>query len=50
MRQKLQHEGCTCIDDIKKSGEKYQAKATKAGKQVTLDIDARTGHVSSQSD
>lgn len=48
VRQKLMSEGYSNVADIKRQGENWQAKAMKNGKQLTLNIDAKTGQVKTQ--
>lgn len=48
LRQRLQQQGYSSISDIKKHGDKYQAKAMKDGKKVTLDVDSKSGRISSR--
>jgi hypothetical protein len=39
VRTRLQSEGYTQVGDIKREGNGWQAKATKDGRQMTLNID-----------
>ena len=48
VRQQLQKEGYTSVSDIKKQGDKWEAKAMKDGKSTTVSVDAQTGRVSTQ--
>ena len=45
VRTKLRAEGYSSISDLKREGNKYSARATKDGRQMSLSIDARTGAV-----
>jgi hypothetical protein len=45
VRQELEKQGYTRVSDIKKKGDHFEAKGTKDGKQVSVNVDAKTGKV-----
>jgi hypothetical protein len=45
LRQELERLGFTKVSNIKQKGNMIEAKATKDGKRVTLNIDTSTGNV-----
>jgi Peptidase propeptide and YPEB domain len=45
LREELERLGFTKISNIKQKGSTIEAKATKDGKRVTLNIDTNTGKV-----
>jgi hypothetical protein len=45
VRQELQNQGYTNISNLKKKGTHYEAKGMKDGKNVSLNVDAKSGKV-----
>jgi hypothetical protein len=48
LRQELEKLGFKNVRDIKQKGSNIEAKATKDGKRVSLNIDANTGKVTAR--
>jgi hypothetical protein len=45
VRTRIEAAGYTNVQDIRREGDHFDAKATKDGRQVSLDVDARSGAV-----
>jgi hypothetical protein len=45
VRSRIEAAGYTNVQDIRREGDHFDAKATKDGRQVSLDVDARSGAV-----
>jgi hypothetical protein len=45
VRQELEKQGYTRVSDVKKKGDRFEAKGMKDGKQVSVNVDAKTGKV-----
>lgn len=45
VQDRLEAQGYTQVSGLKKSGDKFEAKAMKDGKSVNLEIDAKTGMI-----
>jgi Peptidase propeptide and YPEB domain len=45
VKTRLEAAGYTNVQNIRREGNHFDAKATKDGKQVSLDIDAKTGAI-----
>jgi hypothetical protein len=45
VRTRIEAAGYTNVQDIRREGDHFDAKATKDGEQVSLDVDARSGAV-----
>lgn len=45
VRQELLKQGYSNVSDVKKKGDHFEAKALKDGKQVSLNVDGKTGKV-----
>jgi hypothetical protein len=50
VRSWIEAAGYTNVQDIRREGDHFDAKATKDGQQVSLDVDARTGVVTLEED
>lgn len=48
LRKELERLGFTNVRDIKQKGSNIEAKATKDGKRVSLNIDTNTGRVTAR--
>ena len=45
VKSRLEAAGYTNVQNVKKEGDHFDAMATKDGKRVALDVDARTGAI-----
>jgi hypothetical protein len=45
VRQELEKQGYTRVSDVRKKGDHFEAKGMKDGKQVSVNVDAKTGKV-----
>jgi hypothetical protein len=45
VKTKIEAAGYTNVQNIRREGDHFDAKAIKDGKQVALDVDARTGAI-----
>lgn len=50
VKAKIEAAGYTNVSDIRREKNHYDAKATKDGQKVSLDVDAKTGEVTPESD
>ncbi len=45
VKTKIEAAGYTNVRDVRKEGDHFDAKANKDGQQVSLDVDAKTGAI-----
>ena len=48
VKAKIEAAGFTNVSDIRREEDHFDAKATKDGKKVTLEIDAKTGSITTE--
>jgi len=48
VKAKIEAAGYTNVSDIRREEDHFDAKATKDGKKVTLEIDAKTGSITTE--
>ena len=48
VKAKIEAAGFTNVSDIHREGDHFDAKATKNGEKVTLEVDAKTGTITAE--